>query len=421
MKITPFDTDPRFCATVKSVQDKSVQDQIGDCSDCEIDSLSTPQRSLPLDHRNVAAILADELANTVHIQDRSIQEIAHRIAIEVERICAKSDRIQSSGQVASWQLTLARYRLQKCIEFYHLGSQQGRVELHTTLSTIVYRSIAPAYLQLSFQARYNLIEDFLQGFYTEALRAFRREHDFVEDYQPRTRLQLAEYMAFTEQYAKRRINLPNRQSQQLIILRAQRFANRQPQEIAVDIETAMEGAKTDESEAYGRSPVLQMIRNQMVAQRFDPAEGALRDRVIGELIEYLRSQSQDDCVDYLVLKLQDLSVAEIDEILQLTPRKRDYLQQRFKYHVEKFAISHHWQLVHEWLGVDLEHNLGLSGPLWQEFLAQLNPQQHQLLELKQAGVDDTQISKTIHCTPKQVHKRWTKLLEAAWQLRNQVK
>jgi hypothetical protein len=416
MKTTPFDTDPRFCATVKSVQD-----QIGDWPNCSIGKLTPAQRSLPIDCRDVAAILADELVSTLHTKDSFILEIVRRIAVEVERICAKSDRIQSSGQIASWQLTLARYRLQKCIEFYHLGSQQGRVELHSTLSTMVYRSIAPAYLQLSFQARYNLIEDFLQGFYTEALRAFRREHDFAADYQPRTRLQLAEYMAFTEQYAKRRINLRGAQSQQLIILRAQRFASRQPQEIAVDIETAMEGAKTDESEAYGRSPILQMIRNQMVAQRVDPAEEALRDRVIGELGDYLRSQSQDDCVDYLVLKLQDLSVTEIDEILRLTPRQRDYLQQRFKYHVEKFAISHHWQLVHEWLGADLEHNLGLSGPLWQEFLAQLNPQQRQLLELKQSGTDDTQISKAIHCTPKQVHKRWTKLLEAAWQLRNQVK
>ncbi len=78
-------------------------------------------------------------------------------------------------------------------------------------------------MQLGFQARYSLIEDFLQSFYSESLKAFRRENELPDGYQPRTRLELAEYMAFTEQYAKRRISLPNGQNQQLIVLRAQRL------------------------------------------------------------------------------------------------------------------------------------------------------------------------------------------------------
>jgi hypothetical protein len=364
--------------------------------------------------------LLQELETQLNVGGAKAREICHRIAVEVERICEKSDRIQASGQVGSWQLTLSRYRLQKCVDYYRLGSQRGRVELHSVLSTIVYRPIAPAYLQLSFQARCTLIEDFLQGFYTEALRAFRRENELAEDYQPKTRLQLAEYMAFTEQYAKRRINLPGRQSQQLIILRAQRFANRQPQEIAVDIETAMDGAKSDESEAYGRSPILQMIREQMVADQADPAEGTLRDRVITELVKYLEGQDQQDCVDYLTLKLQDLSVPEIDEILGLTTRQRDYLQQRFKYHVEKFATADStWQLVHEWLGADLEKNLGLPPQLWQQFIRGLSSEQQELLNLKQTQMEDSAIAKTLKCTPKQVQKRWAKLLDAAWAMRNE--
>jgi hypothetical protein len=369
---------------------------------------------------DLTTLLVQELEGAIAVTGNIPQDICHRIAIEVERICEKSDRIQASGQVASWQLTLARYRLQKSVDYYRQGSRRGRIDLHSVLSTMVYRPIAPAYLQLSFQARCLLIEDFLQGFYTEALRAFRRENELAPDYQPKTRLQLAEYMAFTEQYAKRRINLPGRQSQQLIILRAQRFASRQPQEISVDIETAMDSAKSDESDAYGRSPVMQMIRDQMVSEKVDPAEAVLRDRVIAELMSYLEAQEQTDCVNYLTLKLQDLSVPEIDEILSLTPRQRDYLQQRFKYHVEKFAISHNWKLVHEWLGADIEQNLGLPPQLWHKFLATLTPDLHHLLELKQAGTEDDQIAKAIRCTPKQVQKRWAKLLEAAWQVRNEV-
>jgi hypothetical protein len=353
------------------------------------------------------------------------EAVVRRIAAEAERICANSDRIQSSGQVQAWQITLARHRMQKCLSYYRAGSKQGRVELHSQLSTMVYRQIAPTRANLGFQARYNLIEDFLQGFYIEVMKAFRRENGLPENYTPRTRLELAEYMAFTDQYAKRRITLPGRRVHQLVVLRAQGFANRQPQETAVDIEQAMEASKGDDGESYNRSPLVQQVREQMVSDVVDPAESVLRDRIITELVEYLESQGQTDCVDYLMLKLKDLSVPEIDEILGLTARQRDYLQQRFKYHVEKFARSHRWQLVHQWLGADLDQNLGMAKPQWEAFLKQLTPEQRLLLQLKGLQADrqavkqsDQEIAKTLKCTPKQVQKRWVKLLEMAWEFRN---
>jgi hypothetical protein len=226
-------------------------------------------------------------------------------------------------------------------------------------------------------------------------------------------------MGFTEQYAKRRINLPGGNNQQLVILRAQGFARRLPQETTVDIESAVESAKSEEAESYQRNSAVQQVRSQMVAQpKFDPAEESERDRVVSELVKYLEAQGQSDCVDYLSLKLQDFSAPEIDQILGLTSRQRDYLQQRFKYHVEKFAKQHHWQLVHQWLGAGLEHKLGLSSQQWEKFLSQLSEQQQQILQLKTAKYSDQAIAKTIKCTPKQLQKRWTQMLEMAWAIRN---
>jgi hypothetical protein len=354
------------------------------------------------------------------------KSVSQRIATEVERICRKSDRIQNSGEVQSWQITLAQHRLKKCLSYYNLGSRRGRVELHSTLSAIVYRHIASRQSHLGFQGRYNLIEDFLQGFYIEVLNAFRRENKLPPDYSPRSRLELAEYMAFAEHYAKRRISLPGRRNQQLIVLRAQGFAQRQPLETSLDIEMAVESAKGEDAEMHHRSPLVQQVREQMVADVVDPAESVLRDRVITELVNYLEGQGQSDCIDYLSLKLQDLSAPEIDEILGLTPRQRDYLQQRFKYHVEKFARQHNWQLVHQWLGADLDQSLGMPQQQWEEFLQQLTPQQRRLLELKQAQADDKtnarptdrEISKILQTTPKQVQKNWVRILDLAWEVRN---
>jgi hypothetical protein len=366
----------------------------------------------------LADLMLKELQAAMKSTGRSAQAVAMRIALEVERICQKSDRIQVSGDIQSWQLTLARHRLQKCLEYYNLGSKQGRVELHSHLAAMIYRHVASFRANLNFQARYNMIEDFLQGFYIEALRAFRREHQLAADYTPRTQLELSEYMAFTEQYAKRQIGLPGRFRQRLIVLRAQGFAKGQPPETAIDIEMAVESGKGEEAEAHSRSAAMQQVREQMVSESVDPADAVLRDRVVAELVQYLQSQDQPECVDYLTLKLQDLSASEIDRILGLSPRQRDYLQQRFKYHVEKFARTQNWKLVHEWLGADLDQKLGMSSVQWEAFKGTLSVEQQQLLEMKRHQENDKEIASVLKCTPKQVQKRWAALLEMAAQCRN---
>jgi hypothetical protein len=421
MKVTQENLFDQGAATLVAPSPSDCNSQYASSFDLDIESELPLETAPSIECIKLANLLEAEMMAEMQTTSKSITAVAQRIAAEVERICSKSDRIKSSGEVGSWRLTLARYRTQKCLSYHKLGSQRGRVELHSVLSTMVYRPIAPAHLQLSFQARYTLIEDFLQGFYTESLRAFRRENGLAEDYQPRTRMELAEYMAFTEQYAKRRITLPTCHNQQLIILRAQRFSSRQPQEIAVDIETAMESAKGDEAEAYGRSPIMQMIREQMVADKADSSDAVLRDRVIARLIQYLESQGQEDCVNYLTLKLQDLSAPEIDDILGLSARQRDYLQQRFKYHVEKFSLSQDWQLVHEWLGADLDQNLGMPLQQWEAFLSNLPPEQQRLMKLKKSATSDQEIAQILKCTPKQLQKRWSHLLETAREVRNQAK
>lgn len=382
-------------------------------------SITTPaEYCQSVDSDSLMHLLRDEILQQVKSRTQAVQAVAQRIATEVERVCDKSDRIKTSGEIRSWQVALARHRLQKCLHYYQLGSQRGRVELHSTLGAMVYRHVAAARTQLGFQGRYSLVEDFLQGFYMEALKAFRRENELAADYSPRTQLELAEYMAFTEQYAKRRINLPGGCNQQLVVLRAQGFARRQPPETTVDIEMAVESAKSEEAESHLRSAAVQQVRSQMMMMSVDPAEASERDRVITELAQYLQSQGQADCVDYLYLKLQDVSAPEIDEILGLTSRERDYLQQRFKYHLEKFSRTHHWKLVHQWLGADLDQKLGMSASQWEGFLNQLTPQQQQMLQLKLAEVPDESIAKTLKCTTKQLQKRWTQLLGLAWSVRN---
>lgn len=368
---------------------------------------------------SIFQLLFTELQQSTRASERNCREVASRLAEEVNRICSESKRIQSSGDVETWSVSLARHRLKQCSKYYQLGSRRGRVELHSTLSAVVYRYITPPQIQSSYQARLSLIEDFLQGFYIESLNAFRRENEMPASYRPRTLLELSEYMAFTERYGKRRIPLPGRRSQQLVILRAQTFSQQQPPETAVDIEQAAEGATGEGDQVRSNAP-LQQVREQMVAQEPEPAEDALRQTVIKELMVYLEERDQQDCADYFALRLQDLPASEIEAILGLTARQRDYLQQRFKYHLIRFALSHRWELVHQWLEADLERNFGLTPQQWILFEGSITAQQADLLRLKQEGVADAAIAQMIGCTVNQVQKQWTKLLEQAWEIRNNL-
>ncbi|MGQ4646003.1 heterocyst differentiation protein HetZ [Lyngbya aestuarii] len=370
--------------------------------------------------RGVEAIfqlLFNEFRRSTRASDLNCREVSERLACEVTRICNESTRIQTSGDIESWAKTLANHRLKQCLQYYQLGSRGGRVELQSTLSAIIYRYITPSHMPTGYQARLTLIEDFLQGFYVEALNAFRRENSLDEAYRPRSLLELAEYMAFTERYGKRRIPLPGRRSQQLIILRAQTFSQQQPPETSVDMDTAAEGGSPD-SDYTWNDAATQQVREVMVASEPEPLEANLRERVIEELLTYLEERQQGDCADYFTLRLQDLPTNEIEEILGITPRQRDYLQQRFKYHLIRFALSHRWELVHQWLEADLDRNLGLTPIEWEQFQTKMDSEQAQLLELKQQGSSIAEISQTLGCTVTQVEKRWFKLLELAWDIRN---
>ncbi|PSN20567.1 hypothetical protein C7271_01630 [filamentous cyanobacterium CCP5] len=369
--------------------------------------------------------MLQQFQTVLETRPTGLEAVSLRMASEVHRICEISDRIQRSGNVQTWQHSLSQHRIDKCLHYYRLGSTRGRVELHSSLSAIVYRYIAPAKSQLGFNGRYALLEDFLQNYYIEALNAFRREHGLAADYTPRSRLELAEYMAFCEQYAKRRITLRGRQSQQLLVLRAQSFARRLPAETAVDMALAADSGRSDEGDLHARSAPLQQVRQQMVSEMDDPADAVIRERVVNALITYLEEQDQQDCVDYLVLKLQDCSASEIDVILNLSARERDYLQQRFKYHVEKFARVHEWELVHQWLEANLEERFGMTEEEWQEFSTQLTSAQqrlialkreHQSLEVEQA---ESEIAAVLGWTPKKVQRVWSQILGSAAKFRNQ--
>jgi len=370
-------------------------------------------------------LIFNELRRSTPASAQNCREVAARLATEVIRICQQSQRIQSLGDVDVWAVKLARHRLHQCLHYYYLKATMARLDLHSTLSAIIYRYIAPSRTSSAYQRRLTLIEDFLQGFYVEALTAFRREGANSEvapinpTYTPRTLLELAEFLSFTERYAKRRIPISNRSRQQLIILRAQAFVQQQPPETLIDMEQVADNGGLESPPQNMDEVLLRQVGEIMLAQEQGMnQQNQLRQSVINALINYLEEHQQQDCVQYFVLRLNDSNTREIESIMNLTPRQRDYLQQRFKYHLVRFVLLHRWELVHEWLEAEIDKNLGLTPQQWQTFLARLNSEQLTLLELKRQKLSDEEIAQRLGWTVSHIQKQWSKLLELAWDIRN---
>lgn len=173
-------------------------------------------------------LLFNSLTQSTNALDLTCREVSERLTAEISWICARSQRIQTSGDVEAWAFRLGWYRLQQCLLYYNLGSRGGRVELQNTLITIISPYMTPSHPSSNNRPQQYSIEDFLQGFYVEALKSFRRESQMPQTYRPQNRLELAEYMAFTERYAKRRLRTQGDRIQQLIIIRVQSFLQQQP-------------------------------------------------------------------------------------------------------------------------------------------------------------------------------------------------
>ena len=167
-----------------------------------------------------------------------------------------------------------------------------------------------------------------------------------------------------------------------------------------------------------KSSPLQRLREEISAKTLTESGSSVPERVVEQLMNYLVENGQQDCADYFRLRLMDLPTTEIEEILGITPRERDYLQQRFKYHLLKFSFAHHWELVHEWLGEELGKNLGLTPQQLEYLQDKITPTQAKLLTMKQRGMSNTETSNALNLTEVQLRKQWSLLLEAARDIRN---
>jgi hypothetical protein len=243
--------------------------------------------------------------------------IFQRCHEEAQRICAASPRIQKSGDIAYWENSLASQR-----EF-----QIKRLESFPVSQQIKIMNFKlKGRIQMEFPPE-NL-PDFLQSFYLECLRAFRREFK-LPGYSPKSRRENAEFFAYCDRYSQRKIL----GGIALIRRRAIDFLQSLPQEIPCEIEGAVQYC--EESRSWGGKIYKAYLAAAQEKEREKLAAGD-REEMIAALFQFLEAKGRCDCIRYLSLILEDWHPAAIDAELGITRRERDYLQQRLRYWILKF-------------------------------------------------------------------------------------
>jgi hypothetical protein len=146
---------------------------------------------------------------------------------------------------------------------------------------------------------------------------------------------------------------------------------------------------------------------------------AIRLTVQQEFEAYLQDQLGDEAVQWLRLYLQGKTQEAIAQSLGLPIKQIYRLREKISYHaVRVFAIKNQPELVTNWLEISLqENNLGLSPQQWQEFTVSLTPEQQEILEKLQSGLDFSAIAQSGDLKLHQVVTEWSRIYLTAQEIR----
>lgn len=146
---------------------------------------------------------------------------------------------------------------------------------------------------------------------------------------------------------------------------------------------------------------------------------AVRLTVQQEFEDYLQEQLGEGAVKWLRLYLQGKTQEAIAQSLNLPIKQIYRLREKISYHaVRVFAIKNQPELVTNWLEISLqEHSLGLNAQQWQEFTVSLTPEQQEILEKLQSGLDFNAIAQSGDLKLHQVVTEWSRIYLIAQEIR----
>ncbi|HEY9796664.1 MAG TPA: HetZ-related protein 2 [Leptolyngbyaceae cyanobacterium] len=314
-----------------------------------------------------------------------------------------------------------RYRI---LRQRYLGVEPERAyrNLTTRLAGLVtLRNKIRTWVSLS-RDRQRAVVDVLQEVIQELLnsdRYIQKQITWIAQCTEDTRLRDTLLLTTIEEYCLRPIR-----NQPLLVYRFVNFLRRSQRGGMTHVpEGDMVRLVSEEVTLEETDAPVSLLDNQAIADYQDnqawEEQQTLRMSVRQEFEAYLIEKLGSEAVQWLRLYLQGQSQEAIASALNKPVKEVYRLREKISYHaVHVFSIKGKPELVANWLEVSLqEHNLGLMPVQWQEFLASLTPEQHQLLEQLKAGKTPEAIAKDLNLKMNHVMGEWSKLYLAAQALR----
>jgi len=314
-----------------------------------------------------------------------------------------------------------RYRI---LRQRYLGVEPERAyrNLTTRLAGLVtLRNKIRTWVSLS-RDRQRAVVDVLQEVIQELLnsdRYIQKQITWIAQCTEDTRLRDTLLLTTIEEYCLRPIR-----NQPLLVYRFVNFLRRSQRGGMTHVpEGDMVRLVSEEVTLEETDAPVSLLDNQAIADYQDnqawEEQQTLRMSVRQEFEAYLIEKLGSEAVQWLRLYLQGQSQEAIASALNKPVKEVYRLREKISYHaVHVFSIKGKPELVANWLEVSLqEHNLGLMPVQWQEFLASLTSEQHQLLEQLKAGKTPEAIAKDLNLKMNHVMGEWSKLYLAAQALR----
>lgn len=331
------------------------------------------------------------------------------------------ETLNSSQLAIAQQAMDYRYRILRH-RYLGMGPERAYRNLMSRLGSIMMlRNKIKTWVALS-RDRKRAVVDVLQEVIQELLQSDRYLQEqivWIRNCTSDNQLRNALLLTSTEEYCMRPIR-----NQPLLLYRFVNYLRRSQRGGITQVPTSdLVRLVSEEVVPEAENPVS-LLDSQAIAQYQEQQESeekqAARTAVRKEFESYLAENIGSVASDWLRLYLQGRSQEEIARAMNKPIKEIYRLREKISYHaIRVFGLKAHPELVANWLETSLqEHRLGLTSTQWQEFLENLTPEQHQILDNLMTGKNLQAIAQDLNLKTNQVMGEWSKLYLAAQEKRS---
>ncbi|MGG6292937.1 HetZ-related protein 2 [Leptolyngbya sp. AN02str] len=288
-------------------------------------------------------------------------------------------------------------------------------------SLSLIRSKIRTWVSLS-RDRQRTVMDVLQEVIQELIqsdRYIRQQIDWIAECTPNPRLRNALLLTSIEEYCLRPIR-----NQPLIIYRFVNYLRRSHRGGMTQVpggdlvRLVSEEITSDDTDGSLSLLDLQAQADYQEQQAWAEQQTA-RQTVMQEFLTYLADKVDPMAAQWLELHVKGKSQEAIAKELDVPIKQVYRLREKISYHAKNvFASKIQPEVVTAWLGTSAEHNFGMSAQQWQQFEAQLTPEQRQLVDDLKAGKTTEAIAQERNLKVNQVKNECSKLYLEAYEWRN---